>query len=198
MPGLKTQYDAARELHRIPVQLPGGSPLTLSPGGQNILIKQMVEDFCGYFTPGGQVLYVGDADEKWAIFESDVLARLRVTVKQHGKMPDLVIYLPNRNWLVLMEAAASHGPVDSKRHRELSSLFADSTTGLVYVSCFPNRAIMRKYLASIAWETDVWCADNPTHLIHFDGERFLGPYGDKDVAKRADSPIENPPSGRVC
>lgn len=39
-----------------------------------------------------------------------------------------------------------------------------------------TRAIMRKYLTLIAWETEVWCADDPTHLIHFNGERFLGPY----------------------
>ena len=93
-------------------------------------------------------------------------------------MPDLVVYLPDKNWLVLLEAASSHGPVDAKRHRELAELFARSTAGLVYVSCFSSRAKMRKDLPDIAWETDVWCADNPTHLIHFDGERFLGPYDD--------------------
>lgn len=178
VPGLKALYDAAREMHRVPVTLPGGRALTLSPGGQNVLIRQMIDDFCSYFTPGGQVLYVGDADAKWAFFEQTALADLGVVVDQHGKMPDLVVYLPEKNWLVLMEAAPSHGPVDATRHRELAELFARSTAGLVYVSCFPSRATMRKYLPEIAWETDVWCADNPTHLIHFDGERFLGPYND--------------------
>lgn len=176
VPGLAAQYAASRALHRIPVTLPGGGALALSPGGQNVLIKQMAEDFCGYFTPGGQVVYVGDADEKWALFEADALARLGVKVDQHGKMPDLVVFLPEKNWLVLMEAATSHGPVDAKRHRELATLFRESSAALVYVSCFPSRAVMRKYLALIAWETDVWCADNPTHLIHFNGQRFLGPY----------------------
>lgn len=177
VPGLKAQYAAAREMNRLPVTLPGGGTLALSPGGQNVLIKQMVEDFCAYYTPGGEVLYIGDADAKWAVFEEKELASIGVRVDQHGKMPDLVVYLRNRNWLVLMEAASSHGPVDAKRHGELARLFAGSTAGLVYVSCFPDRAEMRKYLPDIAWETEVWCADNPTHLIHFNGERFLGPYG---------------------
>ncbi len=177
VPGLRAQYDAAREMNRIPVTLPDGSPMTLSPGGQNVLIKQMVEDFCGYYAPGGVILYVGDADDKWSIFDGDALARLGVDVDEHGKMPDLVVHLPDKDWLVLLEAATSHGPVDAKRHRELANLFANSTAGIVYVSCFPNRATMRKYLTQIAWETEVWCADNPTHLIHFNGERFLGPYG---------------------
>lgn len=177
-PGLKAEYDRAREMVRIPVTLPDGSMVTLSPGGQNVLIKQMIEDFCGFFTPGGEVLYVGDADKKWMVFEEDRLAALGVTVDSHGKMPDLVIYLPKRNWLVLLEAAASHGPVDAKRRGELQILFDGSSAGLVFVSCFPSRDEMRRYLHQIAWETEVWCSDNSTHLIHFNGERFLGPYDD--------------------
>ena len=176
VPGLKAQYAAAREMNRIPITLPDGSPFTLSPGGQNVLIKQMVEEFCPRFTPGGEIVYVGDADAKWALFEEARLVGLGVTVDQHGKMPDLVVYLPDKNWLVLMEAASSHGPVDAKRHGELAALFKDCTAGLVYVSCFPDRKEMRKYLTAIAWETDVWCAEDPTHLIHFNGTRFLGPY----------------------
>lgn len=176
LPGLKSRYAAAREMDRIPLTLPDGSVFTLTPGGQNVLLKAMVEDFCPRFTPGGQVLYIGDAGDKWALFERDTLASLNVAVDQHGKMPDLVIYLPDRNWLVLLEAASSHGPVDSKRQAELAELFAQSTAGLVYVSCFPDRAEFRKYVDKIAWESEVWCADHPTHMIHYNGERFLGPY----------------------
>ena len=175
-PSLAAQYRAEREMQRIPVTLPDGTPVTLSPGGQNTLIKQMVDEFCPRYAPGGQVLYIGDADEKWAVFREGELAVLGVTVNQHGKMPDLVVYLPDKNWLILMEAASSHGPVDGQRHAELAHLFAGSTAGLVYVSCFPSRAVMRKYLTQIAWETEVWCAEDSTHLIHFNGERFLGPY----------------------
>jgi hypothetical protein len=176
LPGLKARYAAAREMDRIPLTLPDGSTFTLTPGGQNVLLKAMVEDFCPRFTPGGQVLYIGDAGDKWALFEREALATLNVKVNEHGKMPDLVIYMPDRNWLVLLEAASSHGPVDSKRQAELADLFAESTAGLVYVSCFPDRAEFRKYVDKVAWESEVWCADHPTHMIHYNGERFLGPY----------------------
>ena len=174
-PGLKVKYDAARQMHRIPLTLPGGSPFTLSPGGQNVLLKSMLEDFCPRFTPGGEVLYIGDAGDKWALFEKAGLDALGVSVDEHGKMPDLVVYLPDRNWLALMEAASTHGPVDSKRRGELSRLFAASTAGLVYVSCFSARADFRKYVDKIAWGSEVWCADHPTHVIHYNGERLLGP-----------------------
>lgn len=176
LPGLRAQYAAARELNRIPVVLPDGEPFTLSPGGQNVLIKQMVEEFCPQFAPGAEVLYVGDADSKWALFHADRLAGLGVIVDRHGKMPDLVLYLPDKDWIVLMEAVSSHGPVDAERRRELAGLFDSASPGLVYVSCFPDRKEMRKYLHRISWETEVWCADDPTHMIHFNGERFLGPY----------------------
>ncbi|WP_433661135.1 BsuBI/PstI family type II restriction endonuclease [Nocardia sp. CA-128927] len=176
VPGLKAQYAAAREMNRIPLTLPNGELFTLSPGGQNVLIKQMVEEFCPLFTPGAEVLYIGDADTKWALFEEERLAELGVTVDQHGKMPDLVVYMPDKDWLVLLEAASSHGPVDSQRRSELAALFNAATPGLVFVSCFPDRRKMRQYLPQIAWETDTWCSEDPTHLIHFNGERFLGPY----------------------
>ncbi|OBF25020.1 BsuBI/PstI family type II restriction endonuclease [Mycobacterium sp. ACS4331] len=176
LPGLREAYAAAREMNRVPVFLPDGDTVQLSPGGQNVLIKQIVDEFCAMFTPGAAVLYIGDASDKWAVFDENQLAALGVEVDQHGKMPDLVVYMADKNWLVLIEAASTHGPVDAKRHRELAKLFEGCTAGLVYVSAFPDRAEMRKYLTQIAWETDVWCADDATHLIHFNGERFLGPY----------------------
>jgi hypothetical protein len=176
LPGLRAQYERARVLDQIPVTLPDGSAVTLSPGGQNVLIKDIVEEFCSRFTKGGLVLYVGDAGKDDPIFEEQALRNLGLTLDKHGKLPDLIVHLPDRDWLVLMEAASSHGPVDAKRHGELYELFEGARPGLVFVSCFPSRAEMRKYLSAIAWETEVWCADNPSHLIHFDGERFLGPY----------------------
>lgn len=183
-PGLRAKYGAARTLARIPVKLPDGTNLTLGAGGQNVLLKTIVEDFCSYFIPGGEVIYIGDADSKLAVFQEEKLATLGVRVNHHGKLPDLVVYQAEKNWLFLMEAASSHGPVDAKRYGELSTLFAGSTAGLVYVSCFPNRVTMRRFLSDLAWETEVWNADEPTHMIHLNGSRFMGPYeqGNGDVA----------------
>lgn len=176
LPGLRTQYERARAHHQIPVTLPDGGAVSLTPGGQNLLIKQAIEEFCPRFTPAAHVLYIGDAGRQDPVFEEGALRDLGVELDKHGKLPDLIVYLPNKEWLVLIEAAASHGPVDGKRRDELDRLFMKASAGLVFVSCFPSREEMRKYLKEIAWETEVWCADNPSHLIHFNGERFLGPY----------------------
>ena len=184
-PGLQAQYARTRGMKQIPVTLADGTTITLTAGGQNVLIKAMVEDFCSRWTPGGRILYIGDAGKDDPIFDEKGFAEIGVHLDKHGKLPDLVVYVEDRNWLVLMEAAPSHGPVDGKRYSELSRLFADSTAGLVYVTCFPSRSEMRKYLDVIAWETDVWCADTPDHLIHFNGERFLGPYEPQMPQERA-------------
>lgn len=175
-PSLLTKYAMARAMEHVPVQLTDGRSVSLSPGGQNILIKEMIEEFCPRFTPGGTVLYIGDTGRDDPVFDRKALAALGVELDTHGKMPDLIVHMAGRDWLVLLEAASTHGPVDAKRRGELQALFASCDAGLVYVSCFPTRAEMRKYLAEIAWETEGWCADAPDHMIHFNGERFLGPY----------------------
>lgn len=173
---LAQQYAAAREMAHIPLKVAEGSEVRLSPGEHSELIRQIVEVFGAHFAPGGTLLYAGDTGDKWGFFDRDALARLGVHVDGHGKMPDVVIHHVAKNWLLLCEAVTSHGPVDGKRHGELKRLFADCSAGLVYVTAFPSRAVMGRYLGEIAWETEVWCAEAPTHLIHFNGERFLGPY----------------------
>lgn len=175
---LKKLYARERDMCRIPVKLPKGREISLSPGGQNVLIKRIIDDFCPLFTPGGHVIYVGDTEMKWAYFDSDALKELAIEIEEHGKMPDVVVHHVEKNWLVLIEAVTSHGPVNPKRRQELKNLFAGSKVGIVYVTAFLNRKNMMKYLDEISWETEVWIAETPTHLIHFNGERFLGPYED--------------------
>jgi adenine-specific DNA-methyltransferase len=176
---LAKRYAQEREMERIPLRLTGGKPIALSPGGQNKLVEKIIHEFCPRFTPDAIPLYVGDTDEKWALFEEERLASLDVRIDEHGKMPDVVVYYTDKNWLVLIEAVTSHGPVDAKRLAELKTLFAGATkttAGIVLVTAFLTREALKKYLPQIAWETEVWVAEAPTHMIHFNGERFLGPY----------------------
>ncbi len=173
---LAAKYAMEREQNRIPMQIAPGKKITLSPGVHSELIRAIVEDFAPRFAPGSVLIYAGDTGDKWGYFDAVLLSELGVDVDLHGKMPDVVFHFVEKNWLLLVESVTSHGPVDGKRHAELARLFAGSTAGLVYVTAFPNRAIMSRYLSEIAWETEVWVADTPSHLIHFNGVRFLGPY----------------------
>jgi hypothetical protein len=142
----------------------------------NLLLKAVLEEFCPRFVPGGVVVYLGDGEKKIEHFDAAYLRNLGVAVEGHGKMPDVVVHFTDKNWLLLIEAVTSHGPVNPKRLTELKTLFAGSGAALVFVTAFLNRRGLLKYIGDVAWETEVWVADAPDHMIHFNGERFLGPY----------------------
>ena len=173
---LAKKYAQERVMAQVPVQLSSGRAITLSPGLHSELIKSIIEEFGSRFVPQGILLYAGDTGEKLGYYDQKTLSKLGISLDAHGKMPDVVLYDPHRNWLLLIESVTSHGPVNAKRHSELVKLFTPSSAGLVFVTAFPSRATMTRYLSEIAWETEVWVAESPTHLIHFDGDKFLGPY----------------------
>ena len=175
-PSLAAQYSRERDQVKVTVVAPSVDSLQLSPGKHSALIAAILEEFGPRFVPGGRLLYAGDTERKTAFFEAQRLAALNVKLNEKGKLPDVILYDSNRNWLVLVEAVTSHGPVDGKRYVELKSLFGSASAGLVFVTAFLERAAFREHVADIAWETEVWVADEPSHLIHFNGERYLGPY----------------------
>lgn len=167
-----------RNMPKTPVSLPSGVDLELSPSGQSELIKAMVEEMLPRFAPGCQVAYIDDTDHKHGVVDAKLMDKLGISLKAREKAPDVIAWDAKRGWLFLMEAASTHGPVDVTRKAELRDLFADQWDKVVLVSCFPDRKTMQKYLALLAWETEAWCADTPDHMMHFNGSRFMGPYGD--------------------
>lgn len=184
VPELLAQYERVLEKHKIPISLPNGETIKLSPGKHNQLHADIVHEFCSRFVgAAGHLLYIGDTASsrkeggKLMFLDVDYLESLGVPPMSHDKLPDVVVYDEDREWLFLIEAVTSHGPVSPKRWVELEQAFKDCKVGLVYVTAFPDRAEFRKNAANIAWETEVWIADNPDHMIHFNGDRFLGPHG---------------------
>lgn len=175
---IRGEIQRERKLARLPVKLPGGETVRLSPGGQNPLIKAIVEEFCSRFVHGATVVYIGDTENKFEHLHADYLAKLGVTIDAAAKMPDLVVHDTERNWLLLIEAVTSAGPVDGKRRKELKGLFQRSSAGLVFVTAFEDRQAFGRFQQQISWESEVWIASDADHIIHFNGERFLGPYPD--------------------
>ncbi len=172
---LRDKYAMKRNENKVPLTI-NGNLFELTPGDHSILIKKIIEDFGPQFVPGSELVYVGDTENKTGYYQKDKLKQLGVTVNAKGKLPDVILYFTKKNWLILIESVTSHGPVDGKRYNELKGLFKASTAELVYVTAFLNRKAMAKYIADISWESEVWVADSPTHMIHFNGHKFLGPY----------------------
>ena len=155
----------------------------LSPGKHNQLHANIVHEFCSRFIgEGGFILYVGDTASsrneggKLMILESDFLKSLNIPSMSHEKLPDIMVFDKNNNWLFLIEAVTSHGPISPKRWMELEQILSKCKVERVYVTAFPDLSTFRKYAADIAWETEVWIADNPDHMIHFNGDSFIGPH----------------------
>jgi hypothetical protein len=160
----------------VPVVIRGGKTLELSPGRHNEVEKGVVELFAPRFARGAELLYLGDTAKKGLLMDVEGLAEVGFPATAHDKLPDVVLYERKKNWLYLVEAVTSHGPMTPKRLVELKELLKNSKAGPVYVTAFPDRAEFRKHMADVAWETEVWLLDDPDHMIHFNGDRFLGPH----------------------
>jgi hypothetical protein len=165
-----------RDLDLIPVLLPGNKPIVLSLGDHNDLQKAIVEEFLPRYGQGCEVLYIGDTSNKLLHIEEDELQKLNFFELFHDELPDIIAYNKNKNWLYLIEAVHSSGPISEVRLHELKLLLKNCPAELIFVTAFLNRDTFRKWSAQIAWETEVWIADNPDHLIHFNGHKFLGPF----------------------
>ena len=170
---LVEKYQRERKMQMIPIKIDKDENITLSPGKHSQLIKEIIEEFAPRFLAGSTLLYVGDTGNKWGYFDEKTFTKIGLNFDEHGKMPDVIFYNQKMNWLVLIESVTSHGPVDSKRQIELEKLFVTDLK-ILYVSAFPNKQIFSKYSQEIAWETEVWISDNATHMIHFNGDKFIG------------------------
>jgi type II restriction enzyme len=168
-------YTASKRMHLVPVKLADGREFTLSPGKHNQVQAAVLLDFAARFAPGSTILYLGDTAKKTLILEEDALRKLCVPITKHDKLPDIVLYDEQRQWLFLIEAVTSHGPVSPKRKLEMERELKSCTAERIYVSAFPNFKEFRRHIDNIAWETEVWIVENPDHMIHFNGDKFLGP-----------------------
>lgn len=170
---LKDELEHKRNLKKIPVKLPSGIELELSAGEHNVLQKCIVEDFLSRFGMGAEVLYIGDTSDKFLYRNDDVLNQIGFFTLEHEELPDIVAFCKERNLLFMIEAVHSAGPMSEIRVRKLKSQLEKCTAIPVFVTAFLNKKEFRKWVTEIAWETEVWIADNPEHMIHFNGYKFL-------------------------
>jgi hypothetical protein len=176
-PSLALQLARHRDLRRVPIQISSDVTLMFEPDPHNSVQKALVESFLPLFGQGAEVLYIGDATDKGKFTNSERLRELGVFNLGHEKLPDVVAYSRGRNWLFLIEAVTTANPVTEIRRLTLERLLEGKCVAArVYVSAFPDSATFRKFAADIAWETEVWIADAPEHMVHFNGDKFMGPH----------------------
>lgn len=172
---LRIKYARNRERRKSPLKLADGKVLKFSPGKHNEVQIAIIKEFAPRFAPGSELLYVGDTAKKDLYMDTQGLEKLWIPIDQHSKLPDVILFDRKRKWLFLIEAVTSHGPVSPKRIIELEKLLKKCKVGKVYVTAFPDFKEFKRHTNEIAWETEVWLTDVPDHMIHFNGDKFMGP-----------------------
>jgi type II restriction enzyme len=172
---LKKRYRKDRNITLSPLKLSNGKTIRLSPGKHNQVQIAVVNQFASRFAQGSMLLYLGDTAKKDLHIDSKMLKKLGVPIDQHSKLPDVVIYDPMKKWLYLIEAVTSHGPITPKRIVELEDFLKNCLAGRIYVSAFPDFTEFKRHTTALAWETEVWIMEHPDHMIHFNGDKFMGP-----------------------
>ena len=171
---LKNIYASKKQMQKMPVKI-NNQDFTFSPGKHNQLQKAIIEEFAPRFAPNSECLYVGDTTEKDLVKNIEKLKELGFEITLHDKMPDVVLYKEDKNWIYFVESVTSVGPMDPKRIIEIESMTANVSAGKIYVTAFLDFATFKKFSEQLAWETEVWIADMPDHMIHLNGDKFLGP-----------------------
>ncbi len=167
-------YASKRTVRKMPVKI-NGLEFTFSPGKHNQLQRAIIEEFAPRFAPNSECLYVGDTIEKDLFKNEEKLRKLGFSITLHDKMPDVVLYSAEKDWLYFIEAVTSVGPMEPKRIKEIEEMTADVTAGKIYVTAFLDFKTFKKFSESLAWETEAWISDMPDHMIHLNGDTFLGP-----------------------
>ena len=167
-------YASKKEMEKMPVKI-NGEDFTFSAGEHNQLQKAIIEEFASRFAKNSECLYVGDTTQKDLVKKVERLKELGFSITLHDKMPDVVLYRPDKNWLYFIEAFTSRGPMDPKRILEIAEMTKNVKAGKIYVTAFLDFKTYKSHSQELAWESEVWIAEMPEHMIHLNGDKFLGP-----------------------
>lgn len=167
-------YASKKRMEMMPVKI-NGIDFSFSPGKHNDLQKAIIEQFAPRFAPNCECLYIGDTTEKDLVKNVERLSELGFSITLHDKMPDVVLYREDKNWIYFVESVTSVGPMDPKRIVEIKSMTENVTAGMIFVTAFLDFKTYKKFSEQLAWETEVWIAEMPDHMIHLNGDKFLGP-----------------------
>ncbi len=168
-----------RKPTKIQVKLSDSINIELLDGPHNQLQKAIIEEFLQIFGEGAEVLYIGDTSNKSLHQYDDRMVELGIDLQDRGMLPDIVAFSESREWLYLVEAVHSSNPLNPERVIDLKrNALKYCNYGVVFVTAFLTKRDFAKWMTKIAWETEVWIAESPTHMVHFNGDKFLGPHND--------------------
>lgn len=167
-------YASKKTMPMMPVKI-NNVDYVLSPGSHNELQKAILEEFAPRFAPNSECLYVGDTTNKDLVKNVNKLSELGFEITLHDKMPDVVLYRADNNWLYFIEAVDSVGPMSPERVIDIQRMTKNVNCGKIFVTAFLDFKKYKRFSEQLAWETEVCIAEMPDHMIHLNGDKFLGP-----------------------
>ena len=112
---------------------------------------------------------------KYLLLNKERFNELKIEMFAHDKLPDVVLYDEQQNWLYFIEAVTSVGEINPKRIIEIEEITRNCSAGNIYITAFQDFKTYKKFANSLAWDTEVWLSEAPEHMIHLNGDRFMGP-----------------------
>ncbi len=167
-------YENKRKLTKMPIII-NGEKFDFSTGKHNELQKSIIEEFASRFAQNSIVLYVGDTKDKDLYKDNELLKKLKISMGEHEKLPDVILYQEDKKWVYFIEAVTSVGPISPKRILEINEMTKECNLGKIFVTAFIDMKTFKKFAGDLAWETEVWLSEMPDHMIHLNGDKFVGP-----------------------
>ncbi len=165
-------YQNKRKLTKIPIVI-NGEEFEFSTGKHNELQKAIIEEFAPRFAQNSIVLYVGDTKDKDLYKDKELLKQLKISMGEHEKLPDIILYQSDKKWIYFIEAVTSVGPISPKRIIEINEMTKECKLGKIFVTAFIDMKTFKKFAEDLAWETEVWLSEMPDHMIHLNGDKIV-------------------------
>lgn len=156
----------------VSVTLPNRSVRRLAQGPSSVLIKAVVEEFLPRFLYAPAVVLLSESRTKIVVQEKALIEALGLRIETDRLLPDLIALDTQlgRELLLFVEVVATDGPVTPSRKKALEAMAEEAhftADKLAFVTVYLDRdhATFRKTFGSLAWNTLVWLASEPEHII---------------------------------
>lgn len=161
----------------IPVEVGLPQPFFLSPGTHSQLTAEVVQVYAPIFLRAPQVVYLGDTRRKDGYQNRDLMRELNLPLQVTASLPDVILLSEVERCLAVIEVVASSGPISESRLGQLAPLVQQSLAlgyRPRYVTAFPSRRVLRRFVEELAWGTQVWIAEEAEQVIRFGDDRGNG------------------------
>ena len=153
-----------------------GLVFTLDRSPHNKLQKAILDVFAKYFASGAELLYIGDTSDRMLRKNDNRLSELGINVFSKSTcIPDIILYDEKHNRILFIEAYNSVGEFTYDRVKDiLACCHCKPGTEVAFITAFATMKKALQVINNIAWDTDIWVAEYETHLIHKNGDKFIG------------------------